>query len=116
MEEELYDVVEKTIDYAFDGRYMLNMYDYLKSNKTSKTTVEEFLMSCTASNIKYIIIDLEEYLEGGSDDVHKQLREGYGHLGKPEARKIKKYLEDLLSDAERYKNDKRAGRRKKVNK
>lgn len=116
MEEELYDVVEKTIDYAFDGRYMLNMYDFLKSNKTSKTTVEDFLMSCTASNMKFIIIDLEEYLEGGSDDMHKQLREGYGHLGKPEARKIKKYLEDLLSDAERYKNEKRTRRRKKVNK
>jgi hypothetical protein len=116
MYTELYDVVEKTIDYAFDGKYMLNMYDYLKSNKTSKTDVEEFLVSCTASNIKFIIIDLEEYLEGGSDEMHKQLREGYGHLGKPEARKIKNYLEDLLSDAERYKNEKRPGRKRRPTK
>jgi len=116
MYTELYDVVEKTIDYVFDGKYMLNMYDYLKSNKTSKTDVEEFLVSCTASNIKFIIIDLEEYLEGGSDEMHKQLREGYGHLGKPEARKIKNYLEDLLSDAERYKNEKRPGRKRRPTK
>jgi hypothetical protein len=116
MYTELYDVVEKTIDYAFDGKYRLNMYDYLKSSKTSKTDVEEFLMSCTASEIKSLVLDLEGYLEGGSDETHKQLREGYGHLGKPEARKIKNYLEDLLSDAERYKNEKRPGRKRRPTK
>jgi len=116
MYTELYDVVEKTIDYAFDGKYMLNMYDFLKSSKTSKIDVEEFLMSCTASEIKSLVIDLEGYLEGGSDETHKQLREGYGHLGKPEARKIKNYLINIINDAERYKNEKRTRRRKKVNK
>ena len=68
------------------------MYEYLKSSKASRTVVEEFLMSCTATEVKNLVLDLEGYLEGGSDDSHKQLREGYGHLGKPgEARKIKNY-------------------------
>lgn len=116
MIEELYTVVEKTIDYAFDGKYMLNMYEYLRSNKTIRTTVEEFLVSCTALEIKNIILDLEGYLEGGSDELHKQLREGYGHLGKPEARKIKNYLENILHDAERYKNEKRPGRKRRSTK
>ena len=89
MKDELYDVVEHTIDYAFQGRYMLDMYEYLKSSGYSRTVVEEFLMSCTATEVKNLVLDLEGVSEGGSDDTHKQLREGYGHLGKPEARKIK---------------------------
>lgn len=116
MVEELYDVVEKTIDYVFEGRYMLDMYAYLKDSKVSRTVVEEFLMSCTATEVKNLVLDLEGYLEGGSDEFHKQLREGYGHLGKPEARKIKNYLANILHDAERYKNDKRPGRKRRVSK
>ena len=27
---QMYDVVEHTIDYAFKGKFMLNMYEYLK--------------------------------------------------------------------------------------
>ena len=116
MKDELYDVVEKTIDYVFQGRYMLNMYEYLKSSKVSRTVVDEFLMSCTATEVKNLVLDLEGYLEGGSDDTHKQLREGYGHLGKPEARKIKNYLMKILEDAERYRHDKRPGRKPRLSK
>jgi len=36
-----------------------------------------------------LILDLDEYLAGGADNEHKQLREGYGHIPKPQARKIK---------------------------
>ncbi len=116
MSKEFYEVLEKTIDYAFDGKYMLNMYDYLKSIDASKILIEEFQMSSTASEIKSLIVDLEGYIEGGDDGDHKQLREGYGYLGKPEARKIKNYLLSLINDAERYKNDKRPGRRRKSSK
>lgn len=116
MLQDLYDTVEKTIDYAFDGKYMLNMYDYLKDSKTPRTVVEDFLISCVAAEIKYLVLDLEGYLEGGSDEIHKQLREGYGHIGKPEARKIKNYLVKILNDAEKYKNDKRPGRKRRPTK
>jgi hypothetical protein len=61
-------------------------------------------------------LDLDEYLKGGADDEHKQLREGYGHIPKPQARKIRNYLEGFLEDAKRYSNDKRPGRRKKQSK
>jgi len=116
MESELYDIIEKTIDYAFEGKFMLNMYEYLKSEKASKILVEEFLESSSVKEINSIILDLEDYLEGGSDDVHKQLREGYGHLGKPDARKIKNYLKSLIEDAQKYKDEKRPRRKKKTNK
>jgi hypothetical protein len=116
MEEELYDIVEHAIDHVFRGKYLLDMYQYLRAGKVSRSIIEHFLMSCTAAEIKSLVLDLEGYLAGGHDDIHKQLREGYGHLGKPEARKIKNYLEKILNDAERYKNDKRPGRRKRATK
>ncbi len=116
MDLDLYDTVEHTIDYAFQGKFMLDMYEYLKSNKSTRTVVEEFLMSCTAKEIKSIVLDLEGYLEGGDDTIHKQLREGYGHLGKPDARKIKNYLENIIVDANRYMYDKRPRRKGKISK
>ena len=111
--QEVYDNVEKAIDYAFEGKFVLKFYDYLKIRNTTKIEVEEFIQSSTANNINNVIVDLDEYLEGGADNVHKQLREAYGHIPKPQARKIRNYLSDILEDAERYNYDKRPGRRKK---
>jgi hypothetical protein len=116
MDLDLYDTVEHTIDYAFRGKFMLNMYEYLKNNKSTKNVVEEFLMSCTAAEIKSLILDLEGYLEGGCDNTHKQLREGYGHISKPEARKIKNYLENIINDANRYMNERKSRRQRRSSK
>jgi hypothetical protein len=109
---EVYFDVERAIDYAFKGKFLLNFYEYLKIKEAKKDQVEEFLESSTAHNIISIVIDLNDYLEGGSDDEHKQLREAYGHIPKPQARKIKDYLQNIMEDAWKYKNDKRRGRRK----
>ena len=113
---EVYNDVEKAIDYAFQGKFVLKFYDYLKIKGARKVEVEEFIESSTASNISNIVGDLEDYLEGGSDEMHKQLREAYGHIPKPEARKIKNYLYGILEDAWKYNYDKRKGRRKKETK
>jgi len=111
-----YDILEHVIDEAFKGRLKFNMYDYLKSCKATKGDVEEFITSSVSQEINNLIIDLDDYLEGGSDEIHKQLREAYGHLGKPEARKIRNYLNDILMDAERYGKERRPGRRKRTSK
>ena len=55
-------------------------------------------------------------VNNGNDNMHKQLREGYGFIPKPQARKIKNYLQNILDDATRYSNDRRPGRRKKDSK
>ena len=112
---QMYDVVEHTIDYAFKGKFMLNMYEYLKSIKATKRDVEEFINSPTALEINTLILDLEDYMEGGNDSQHKQLREAYGHLGKPEARKIRNYLYEILQDAWKYEQEKKTGRKMKKN-
>ena len=113
---EVYNDVEKAIDYAFNGQFVLKFYDYLKVRGTKRVEVEEFIESSTASEINNLVIDLDDYLEGGSDEMHKQLREGYGHIPKPQARKIRNYLYGILEAAWKYSHDKRPGRRKKQTK
>ena len=113
---EVYFDVEKAIDLAFNGQFVLKFYDYLKIRGTLRREVGEFIESATATEISNLVMDLDEYLEGGADEIHKQLREGYGHIPKPQARKIRNYLYAILEDAWRYNNDKRPGRRKKKTK
>tara|TARA_R100000951_G_C2610093_1_gene170956 strand:- start:253 stop:612 length:360 start_codon:yes stop_codon:yes gene_type:complete len=108
--------VEQAIDYAFEGKFVIKFYDYLKIRKTKRDEIDQFIESSTVAEISNLIIDLEEYLEGGNDEMHKQLREGYGHIPKPQARKIKNYLSGILEDARRYRNDKRPGRKRKQTK
>lgn len=116
MTSELYYDVDRAIDYAFDGQFVLKFYDYLKVRGTKRAEVEEFITSSTATELSDLVNQLEEYLEGGQDCNHKQLREAYGHIPKPQARKIKNYLYGILQDAWQYSHDKRPGRRKKVSK
>lgn len=112
----LYYDVERAIDYAFEGKFILNFYEYLRVKDAKRRHAEDFIGSATANEINEIVLELEEYLEGGQDQNHKQLREAYGHISKPQARKIKEYLYGILQDAWRYSHDKRPGRRKKSTK
>ncbi len=114
--ETVYDMLEHAIEYAFEGKMQLKFYEFLKYRKTKKVEVDAFLQSSTAKEISDQLIELQEYIKGGADNDHKQLREAYGHISKPQARKIKAYLGGILEDAVRYRHDKRPGRRKKNSK
>ena len=111
---DIYDLIEHAIDNAFEGQLNLKFYDYLKDTKIKKHQIDEFLGSATTTELNSLVNDLEAYLEGGSDDAHKQLREGYGHIPKPQARKIKNYLNSIVEDARRYSDDRRPGRKKRT--
>ena len=113
---DIYDLVEHAIDNAFEGQMNLKFYDYLKDSKIKKHEVDAFIDSTTANEISDLTEELEEYIKGGADNDHKQLREGYGHIPKPQARKIKNYLYSILEDAWRYSNDRKPGRRRKQSK
>ena len=113
---EVYNDVEKAIDYAFQGKFVLKFYEYLKVKGVRKFEVEQFIESSTANELSNLVMDLDDYLEGGSDEMHKQLREGYGHIPKPEARKIRNYLYGILEDAWKYSHDKKPGRKRKGSK
>lgn len=113
---EIYYDVEKAIDLAFTGKFVMKFYDYLKIRKTKKYEVEEFIESTTANELSNLVMDLDDYIKGGSDEIHKQLREAYGYIPKPQARKIRTYLYTILEDAWKYNYEKRKGNRKKKTK
>ena len=114
--ENVYDLIEHAIEYAFDGKMQLKFYEFLKYRKTTKAEIDSFLHSSTAKELADEVLELQEYIKGGRDSNHQQLREAYGHIPKPQARKIMKYLGGILEDAVRYSNDRRPGRRKKGSK
>ena len=114
--ETVYDMLEHALEYAFEGKMQLKFYDYLKNRKTKKAEIDSFLESSTAKEIADTVVELEEYIKGGADNEHKQIREAYHHIPKPQARKIRKYLYGILEDAWRYQHDRRPGRRKKNSK
>ncbi len=114
--ESVYDMLEHAIEYAFQGKMQLKFYEFLKYRKTTKAEVDAFLRSSTAKELADEVLELQEYVKGGKDNLHQQLREAYGHIPKPQARKIKAYLGGILEDAVRYSNDRKPGRRKKKSK
>ncbi len=113
MDEEIYDIVEKAVDYSFNHKFPLkNFYTYLKHRKYKRKEVQEFLDSSTVKNIEGTVGELKEYIKGGN----KTIREAYGFIGKPEARKVVTYLQKIIDDAKQYHYDRRPGRRKKQSK
>ena len=114
--DNVYDLVEHAIEYAFEGKLTLKFYEFLKYRKTTKAEIDSFLRSSTAKELADEVVELREYIKGGRDSNHQQLREAYGHIPKPQARKIMTYLGNILEDAVRYSDDRKPGRRKKGSK
>ena len=114
--ENVYDLIEHAIEYAFEGKMTLKFYEFLKYRKTTKAEIDAFLQSSTAHELGEEVLELTEYIKGGRDSNHQQLREAYGHIPKPQARKIMIYLGNILEDALRYRHDRRPGRRGKGSK
>ena len=110
--DDIYDLVERAMEYAFEGKYLLNFYALLQGKKALKREADEFLNSSTADELHQSIEELSGYIRGGD----LTLKEAYGHIPKPKARKIQAYLAGILEDAVRYQHDRRPGRRKKSSK
>ena len=108
-EDEFYPLVERAIEEAFKGRYLFNCYLYLKGNKATKPQVRKFCESSTAVELSETTLELEQYIRGGDST----LREAYGHIPKPTARKIKTYLYKILEDAWKYDLERKPGRKAK---
>jgi hypothetical protein len=94
----------------------MNFYSYLKVKNARRIDAQEFKTSNVAGNIRTLAEELDLYIQGGQSDDAKQLREAYGHLSKPEARKIMNYILGFISDCDVYikeKNAKKPRRRTK---
>ena len=111
--EEVYYVLEEALELAFQGKFVVKLYEYFQSRGVTKAEADQFLNSSTANEIASLITELTEYIKGGKDNQHQQLREAYHHIPKPQARKIRDYLTCILEDAVRYSDDKRRGRKRR---
>ena len=111
--QEVYHLVDRAIDEAMvNGRLLFKMYNYLKAGKWTRRETNEFIESQTAANLSDLVQELDDYIKGGD----KTLREGYGFIGKPQARKLRKYFYGILEDAWKYHAERKPGRKKKVTK
>ena len=111
--EEVYYVLEEALELAFKGKFVIKLYEYFQLRGVTKAEADQFLKSSTANEIGSLIVELGEYIKGGNDNQHQQLREAYHHIPKPQARKIRDYLACILEDAVRYSDDKRRGRKRR---
>ena len=111
--EEVYYVLEEALELAFQGKFVVRLYDYFQSRGVTKAEADQFLRSSTAKELADEVNELDEYIKGGKDNQHQQLREAYHHIPKPQARKIRDYLTCILQDAVRYSDDKRRGRKRR---
>ena len=94
--DDLDDMIEHVIDDVFSSQtFTFSMYNYVRANKLTGPNIDEFINSSTAHEITQLVTELDLYLEGGDDSTHRQVREGYGHLGKPTARKIAEAVNKL---------------------
>ena len=112
--DDIYELAERALDVAImEKRFLFKLYPLLEHSKATRKATLEFLESSTCKAIDDTAHDLEEYIKGGKDSEHTQIREAYHFLSKPEARKIVKYLRGIIDDAKRYEWEHRPGRRKK---
>ena len=111
--EEVYYVLEESLELAFKGQFVIKLYEYFQSRGVTKVEADQFLNSSTFHEIASLVTELTEYLKGGKDSNHQQLREAYHHIPKPQARKIRDYFACILEDAVRYSDDRRRGRKRR---
>ena len=99
-EDTLVDIIEAVYDGAMlkTGRNTFNMKKYLEENKFKKSDVSRFVASGTAGNISCTIDDLDFYIKHGGKDI----KGAYPDLTTEDARKIRKFLYGILSDAWEY--------------
>ena len=108
--DEIYNIVNTAIDSAVTTeKYQLNFYSFLKGENIKRHEIKSFLDSSLVSQMRDEISHLDLYLDGGPDVA--DLREVYGWMGKPRARKYKEYLMKIIEDAEKYETEKRPGRK-----
>ena len=94
--ENVYELIEHALELAFEGKMQLKFYEFLKYRKTTKAEIDAFLQSSTAKELADEVLELKEYIKGGRDSEHQQLREAYHNIPKPQERKIKNYLGGIL--------------------
>ena len=99
-EDTLVDIIEAVYDRAMlkTGRNTFKMMKFLEENNFKKSDVSRFVASGTAGNISCTIDDLDHYIKHGGQDS----KGAYPNFTIEDARKVRKFLYGILSDAWNY--------------
>ena len=109
--DDVLELVEGAVGGVFKrALYLLKMYDVLKNNKETQKDAIRYLSSSTFVNVNLTIDDLDHDISLGKKD--NTYGEAYGYLSKPQARKIRDYLKQIVEDTEHYVEDRKPGRKK----
>lgn len=108
MNDAFYDI-ERAVDYAFSqNKFVMDIYAYMKVKNFRRIDAQTILRSSTVKHLQTTIQDLDTYLQGGQTDAAVYVRQAYGFLSKPDARKIRNYLDNIIEDIKRFIKDKNA--------
>ena len=61
--DNVYDLIEHAIEYAFEGKMQLRFYEFLKYRKTTTAEIDAFLGSSTAKELADEVVELREYIK-----------------------------------------------------
>ena len=62
--EEVYYIIEEAIELAFNGQFVIKLYEYFQSRGVTKAEADQFLNSSTANEIASVVVELDEYIKG----------------------------------------------------
>ena len=60
--DNVYDLIEHAIEYAFEGKMQLRFYEFLKYRKTTRAEIDAFLGSSTAKELADDVVELGDYI------------------------------------------------------
>lgn len=112
--DEVYFDIQQAIDFAFfEQKYVMNTYSYLKVKDLKRADAQTLLRSSLIKELQSYVSDLDTYLKGGQTPEVVYVREAYGYLSKPDARKISTYLDNMIEGIKKYIQERKGGKRTK---
>lgn len=94
-----------------EKNYKLDTYKYLNNNKVKRLDAQRILRSSVVQEISSTILDINLSLKSGNQEDIIYAKEAYGHLSKPEARKLLNYYDGIIDGIKRYINEKKGGKK-----
>jgi len=101
--EIIYLLNEIMDDVITRKKFNFNFYNYLKGENVSAIEIGIFNQSPFIEVLKFQIEEFEDFLKGGNPF----LKEAYPEFSKPDVRKMKDYLTELIKSAKEYEQFKR---------
>tara|TARA_B100000427_G_scaffold325319_1_gene331963 strand:- start:1900 stop:2250 length:351 start_codon:yes stop_codon:yes gene_type:complete len=109
---EIYTLIDRSIDEAMmNGRFLFDMKMYLTSNGWTRKQTGELIESSSMDELTQAVNELSQYIARD-----KYMTEAYSNMPKPQARKVRNYLQKLIDDAQSYYDTRKPGRPRKSSK